>query len=219
MSKNKTIKKKRIFKKKDYYSGDGMLTTVWGPSMWHYLHTMSFNYPVQPTPADKQHYKDFMLNLQYVLPCKYCRQNLTNNYKVYPLKASDLASRESFSRYVYHLHEMVNKLLKKKSGLTYCDVRERYEHFRSRCTDEKPKVFDIKAERKALAENDKIKDQQALANNKTRKNIKDNGKGKKEKGCTEPLYGKKSKCIIKIVPQEEKCKTMQIDKKCIKTRD
>ena len=26
----------------------------------------------------------------------------------------------------------------------------------------------------------------------------------KEKGCTEPLYGKKSKCIIKIVPQEEK---------------
>jgi hypothetical protein len=41
---------------------------------------------------------------------------------------------------------------------------------------------------------------------------------KKEKGCTEPLYGKKSKCIIKIVPQEEKCKTMQIDQKCIKKR-
>ena len=41
---------------------------------------------------------------------------------------------------------------------------------------------------------------------------------KKEKGCTEPLYGKKAKCIIKIVPQEEKCKTMQIDKQCIKTR-
>ena len=32
------------------------------------------------------------------------------------------------------------------------------------------------------------------------------------------LYGKKAKCIIKIVPQEEKCKTLQIDKKCIKTR-
>ena len=216
MSKNKTIKTKRIFKKKDYYSGDGMLTTVWGPSMWHYLHTMSFNYPVKPTPLDKKHYKDFMLNLQYVLPCKYCRQNLTNNYKVYPLKASDMANRESFSRYVYHLHEMVNKLLKKKSGLSYCDVRERYEHFRSRCTDEKPKVFDVNAEKKALAENDKIKNELALANNKTRKK----GKGKKgEKGCTEPLYGKKSKCIIKIVPQEEKCKTMQIDKKCIKTRD
>ena len=45
------------------------------------------------------------------------------------------------------------------------------------------------------------------------------GKNKKEKGCTEPLYGKKAKCIIKIVPQEEKCKTLQIDKECIKTRE
>ena len=42
---------------------------------------------------------------------------------------------------------------------------------------------------------------------------------KKEKGCTEPLYGKKSKCIINIVPQEEKGASLQIDKKCIKTRD
>jgi hypothetical protein len=187
--------RKRTFKKKDYYSGDGMLTTVWGPSMWHFLHTMSFNYPVSPTADDKKHYREFMISMQYVLPCKYCRQNLTKNYKVFPLRSSDLENRESFSRYVYKLHEMVNKMLKKKSGLTYCDVRERYEHFRSRCTDEKPKLFDIKA----------YKDKQ-----KTKK---------KEKGCTEPLYGKKSKCIIKIVPQEEKCKTMQIDKKCFKTRE
>jgi hypothetical protein len=193
---NKTHKRKRTFKKKDYYSGDGMLTAVWGPSMWHFLHTMSFNYPVQPTADDKKHYRDFMLSLQYILPCKYCRQNLTKNYKVFPLKASDMAGRESFSRYVYKLHEMVNKMLKKKSGLTYCDVRERYEHFRSRCTDENPKLFDIKAF----------------------KNKNKNKTVKKEKGCTEPLYGKKSKCIIKIVPQEEKCKTMQIDQKCIKTR-
>jgi hypothetical protein len=185
--------RKRTFKKKDYYSGDGMLTTVWGPSMWHYLHTMSFNYPINPTSEDKKHYREFMINLQYVLPCKYCRQNLTKNYKVFPLRSSDMLNRESFSRYVYKLHEMVNKMLKKKSGLTYCDVRERYEHFRARCTDEKPKLFDIKTFK-----------------NKTLK--------KKEKGCTEPLYGKKSKCIIKIVPQDEKCKTMQIDQKCIKKR-
>ncbi len=186
--------RKRTFKKKDYYSGDGMLTTVWGPSMWHFLHSMSFNYPVAPTEDDKKHYREFMLSLQYILPCKYCRQNLTKNYKVFPLRSSDMAGRESFSRYVYKLHEMINKLLKKKSGLSYCDVRERYEHFRSRCIDENPKLFDIKA----------------YKNNKTQR--------KKEKGCTEPLYGKKSKCIIKIVPQDEKCKTMQIDQKCIKKR-
>jgi hypothetical protein len=200
--------RKRTFKKKDYYSGDGMLTTVWGPSMWHFLHTMSFNYPIHPTADEKKHYKEFMLNLQYILPCKYCRQNLTKNYKAFPLRSNDMAGRESFSRYVYKLHEMVNKMLKKKSGLSYCDVRERYEHFRSRCTDEKPKLFDIKAFKdKTFKNKDKNK-------NVTLKNDKKKG----EKGCTEPLYGKKSKCIIKIVPQEEKCKTMQIDEKCIKKR-
>ena len=32
MSKTNKQVRKRTFKKKDYYSGDGMLTTVWGPS-------------------------------------------------------------------------------------------------------------------------------------------------------------------------------------------
>jgi hypothetical protein len=40
--KPKKSKKHRTFKKKDYESNDGMLTTVWGPGMWHFLHTMSF---------------------------------------------------------------------------------------------------------------------------------------------------------------------------------
>ena len=202
-SKNKSYKSKsstkksKTFKKNDYYSGDGMLTTVWGPSMWHYLHTMSFNYPIHPTSQDKKHYREFILSLQHVLPCKYCRKNLTKNFKAFPILNSDMLNRDSFSRYVYKLHELVNKMLKKKSGLSYCDVRERYEHFRARCTSEKPKLFDIK----------------------TYKNTTQKYKKKGEKGCTEPLYGKKSKCIIKIVPQEEKCKTMQIDQKCMKKRN
>ena len=185
--KNKTAKK-RIYSKKDYKSGDGMLTSVWGPSLWHYLHTMSFNYPVNPTLEDKKNYKNFILSLKNVLPCKYCRINLTTNFKNLPIRNCHMKNRDTFSRYVYKLHEHVNKMLNKKSGLSFCDVRERYEHFRSRCTQEKPKIFKV---------------------NKTRK---------QEKGCTEPLYGKKSKCIIKIVPKEEKCKTFQINKKCLKVK-
>ena len=192
----KTIKlknsKKKIYSKNDFKSGDGMLTSVWGPSMWHYLHTMSFNYPVNPSKADKNHYKKFILSLQHVLPCKYCRINLKNNFKILPLTNNDMENRDKFSKYIYNLHETVNKMLGKQSGLSYCDVRERYEHFRSRCTIDKPKLL--------------IK--QHI--NKTKK--------KKESGCTEPLYGKKSKCILKIVPQEKKEKTFQMDKKCIKVR-
>ena len=36
--KRKNSIKKRTFTKKHYNAGDGMLTTVWGPSLWHYLH-------------------------------------------------------------------------------------------------------------------------------------------------------------------------------------
>jgi hypothetical protein len=192
-SKNNITRKKRIFKKKDFISGDGMLTSVWGPSMWHYLHTMSFNYPVNPTEDDKKNYMNFVLMLEKVLPCKYCRMNLTTNFKNLPLTMANMKSRETFSRYIYDLHELVNTMLKKKSGLTYCDVRERYEHFRARCVEEKPTIFKV-------------------LKNKTLK------KKQGEKGCTEPLYGKKSKCIIKIVPQDEKTDTFQVDNKCLKKR-
>ena len=190
---NKT--KKRVFKKGDFYSGDGFLTSVWGPIIWTALHTISFNYPVSPSLEQKNQYRDFVMSLQNVLPCGACRKNLKTNFKHFPLTMKEMESRDTFSRYIYNLHELVNKMLKKKSNLTYCDVRERYEHFRSRCVDEKPKVFKYSD----------IKPQQKL-----------NGK---EKGCTEPLYGKKARCIINIVPQEEKGQSIQIDKKCMKHRE
>ena len=56
--------KKRVFTRKDYNSGDGMLTASWGPAIWHYLHMMSFNYPVEPTPENKKQYREFIINLQ-----------------------------------------------------------------------------------------------------------------------------------------------------------
>lgn len=193
--KNKSVKFNKLvkykFSKKDYSSGDGMLTTVWGPSLWHYLHIMSFNYPNNPTQIQKNKHKQFINNLKYTLPCKYCRINLIKNLKVLPLRECDLKNRKMFSYYIYKLHEHINTMLGKKSGLSFDQVRERYEHFRARCTEKEfnQKVFTIKK----------------LKKNKDR-----------EKGCTEPLYGKKAKCVIKIVPQTDKCKTLTIDKKCLK---
>ena len=104
-----------IFNTKDFESNDGMLTTVWGPPMWHYLHTMSFNYPVKPSAEDKKHYRKFIDLLQYVLPCGKCRENLKKNFKKLPLTNEVMASRHTFSRYVYDLHELINTMLKKKS--------------------------------------------------------------------------------------------------------
>ena len=172
-----------VYSNEDYQSNDGMLTSIWGPTMWIYLHTMSFNYPVNPTENDKKHYRDFILNLRNTLPCGKCRKNLQKNFKKMPLLHSHMKSRHTFSLYIYNLHELINKMLNKESGLTYETVRERYEHFRARCFTNQvqlksPMVGEI--------------------------------------GCTEPLYGEKSKCILKIVPQKTKCDTLQIDKKCLK---
>jgi hypothetical protein len=75
-----------------------------------------------------------MLNLKNVLPCGKCRNNLKENYKKLPLRMCHMRNRETFSKYVYDLHEHINKMLGKKSNLTYDEVRERYEHFRARCT-------------------------------------------------------------------------------------
>ena len=71
-------------------------------------------------------------------------------------------------------------------------ARDRYEQFRSRCVIENSKIFKYK-----------------VNFNKT--------KSKKEKGCIDSFIWEKSKMrIINIVPQEKKCKTFNIDKKCLK---
>jgi len=196
---NKTRRKTRrsskktrtsVFTQKHYLSNDGMLTTVWGPSTWHLLHTMSFNYPVNPTCEDKRNYRDFVLSLQYVLPCGKCRKNLKANFKKLPLKMCNMENRTKFSFYMYKLHEVVNKMLGKKSGLSYADVRERYGHFRSRCAKS---IEELKREHEEIMK-------------------------KSEKGCTEPLYGEKAKCILKIVPDDTQCNTFDIDEKCMKKK-
>jgi len=193
--------KNKTFKKKDFESADGMLTTVWGPSIWHYLHTLSFNYPVKPTRKHKKDYKNFVMSLGKILPCRHCRENFPNNLKSLPLTNRALKNRHNFSKWMYDFHEQVNKMLKKKSGLTFKQVRNRYENFRARCSEDDSKIKKVVLRYKTKS------------SRKTRKNTI-----KKEKGCTEPLFGKKSKCIIKIVPKDKKVETFQMDKKCIKRR-
>ena len=131
---------KQVFTKKDYNSNYGMRTTTWGPIFWSMLHFISFNYPVNPSEEDKQYYKSFVLSLKYVLPCGKCRENLKLNFEKHPLRDKDMSSRTSFSRYIYKLHNVVNKMLKKDDSLSYDEIRERYEYFRAKC----PKITDNK---------------------------------------------------------------------------
>ena len=195
----KTCPSKNVFNKNDYNSSDGMLTSVWGPSLWHSLHAISFNYPVHPTKEQKLQYLEFFKSLKHVLPCKYCRENYKKNIKTVPLNMSTMKSRETLSRWLYELHEEINTMLHKKSNLTYDQVRTRYEMFRARCINDNKGT--MKRNRK-----------------KKPKKRKSKFKNKKEKGCVKPLYGVKSKCVISIVPKKKRCKTFKVDKRCVLKR-
>lgn len=210
MSKKNNLALKCVFKENDFNSADGMLTYVWGPSLWHFLHTMSFNYPVKPTREDKMNYLNFMNSLKSILPCKYCRINLKKNFRDTKFSIKKLKDRKTFSKYIYELHNHINKMLGKKITISYDEVRNRYENFRSRCSDKNNKNNKSNKSNKSI--NYKCKNSKnckkickCLSNKKT---------VKKEKGCTNPINGIKSKCLIRIVPLQSKKKTFNMDPKC-----
>ena len=170
---------KSVFTEIDYNLDNGFMVSIWGPPLWHVLHTISFNYPVEPTSKQQLDYYKFYNNLKNILPCKYCRENLKKNLKKLPLTKAVFKNRESLSRWVFDLHEVVNKMLGKKSGLSYEMVRDRYENFRSRCLSTDKSI-----------------------------NLK------KEKGCSDALYGIKSKCVLNIIPNTVKTNSLKISPAC-----
>ena len=155
-----------------------MLTGIWGPPLWHTLHTISFNYPVAPCPNTRNEYRQFVLSLRHILPCGKCRENLAKNLEAVPLTDADLLSRDAFSRWMHKLHDHINLMLGKPRGPAYEAVRDRYEAFRAKCGSTK----------------------------KTR--------SKKEKGCTRAMRGKKSRCVMRIVPHDDTCETFKVDRRC-----
>ena len=172
------------FSSEHFNSGDGMITAVWGPPLWHTLHTISFNYPTHPDHETRKKYYRFIRSLGHVLPCGHCRNNYGHNLQDLQFSKAHFRNRDTFSRFIFQLHEHVNAMLgKPPSGLTYEKVRERYENFRSRCvTEQQPVEVPVEAPT--------------------------------ERGCTEPLYGKKSKCIMRIVPTESSHRTFAMDRQC-----
>ena len=204
----------KCFTTEDYNSGDGMLTTVWGPCLWFFLHVMSFNYPVNPTNDNKKYYKRFLLTLRHILPCRYCRENITKNLDILPPTKDKFESRESFSRYIYDLHQLVNKMLNKDFDMSYEEVRDRFEIFRAKCIiDDKKEKKDKTSKKHKISKRNSRKKLKMSKKSKKSKNKKSKSK-EKEKGCINPFYGKKSKCVINIIPFDENVNSLIIDKRC-----
>ena len=88
------------------------------------------NYPVHPTPEDKQHYAAFMRSLAHVLPCRVCRENYTATLHKFPVE-EHLNSRHDFARFMYRIHNSVPN--RPPLPVSFEDMRHTYETFRSKC--------------------------------------------------------------------------------------
>ena len=116
---------------------NGMVTKIWGPPGWLFLHSVTFGYPETITTENKDiatHYKDFFNSLGNVLPCKYCRDSYNKYISELPVEYF-LKSRKDLTKWLYLIHNKVNE----KLGVPGCDIpsfeelENKYEKYRASC--------------------------------------------------------------------------------------
>jgi len=151
---------------------NGLMTKVWGPAGWVFLHSCAMGYPVKIDTKNKEHKKrkretkKFFESIGHVFPCRYCRDSYIRFIKELPI-TKHLDTRQSLCRWLYRIHNKVNK----KLGIPKCeipsliDVNKRYETYRAKC----------------------------------HKTTKTEAADRVEKGCVVPQDGIRKRCIIKII--------------------
>jgi hypothetical protein len=102
-----------------------MNQNIWGPHAWFTLHTISFTYPIEPKPIERDQYKAFFHSFQHVLPCSVCKKNYIRHLKEYPIE-EHLGSRKDLVYWVIDLHNMVNSETGKKV-ISYETAIQKYE--------------------------------------------------------------------------------------------
>jgi hypothetical protein len=85
---------------------------LWGPGAWTFLHSITFNYPKEPTSKHKEVHAHFFNALPYVLPCEKCAYHLSENLKKYPIEEV-LDDKDEFVKWLIHIHNEVNVMLNK----------------------------------------------------------------------------------------------------------
>ena len=95
---------------------------IWGPNAWLFLHTITFNYPKNPTVIDRNNYYDFFNSLQNVLPCPKCQEHFKLNLQKFPIQ---LQSRRHLVQWLINIHNAVN-FQNGKEAWTYDEVYDKY---------------------------------------------------------------------------------------------
>ena len=157
---------------KDPNVDNGMMTKVWGPAGWLFLHCVTFGYPYAINPDNPDHatkkedFYKFFYYLGRVFPCKYCRESYQKFFRENP-PDEYLNTRKDLCQWLYKVHNLVND----KLGVPECErpsfdeVQKTYEEFRAKC--------------RAPTEEEAVE--------------------RKAKGCIIPANGTPSRSVIKVV--------------------
>ena len=108
-----------------------MEPNIWGPPAWLFLHSITFNYPKNPSENDKNNYNTYFNSLKYVIPCPICKEHNAKNLLKLPIR---LKTRDDLIRWLIDIHNSVNKS-NNKPVLSYQEVYDKYDKLYNQTDD------------------------------------------------------------------------------------
>ena len=85
---------------------------IWGPHYWFFLHTIAMSYPIHPNAVTKKKYYDFVQNIPLFIPVESMSGEFSKLLDQYPVQPY-LDNKESFIRWMWFIHNKINKKLEK----------------------------------------------------------------------------------------------------------
>lgn len=89
-----------------------MKKAEWGPLIWKVLHCITIKIKDEEFPKERTKIIHMITNICSNLPCPQCASHAVGIIKKYKLK--DVTTKDDLIKFVYFMHNLVNKRLKKK---------------------------------------------------------------------------------------------------------
>lgn len=86
--------------------------SIWGPSYWFFIHTLTFTYPINPTTSIKKKYYDFLNNFYLFIPNTTMSKYYEDMLIEYPIKPY-LDRKDDLIKWGWYIHNHINKKLNK----------------------------------------------------------------------------------------------------------
>ena len=86
---------------------------VWGPILWHLLHSFSINENFKINENKKHNYYIFYTSFIYIIPCMICSEHYSDIiYNLNPIEKKNI-TRIYLKKWVFNTHNIVNNIINK----------------------------------------------------------------------------------------------------------